>query len=86
MTHPMFEKHKAALEHIAEASEYGHIVRPSKKLERAEFPKAEVRTSLLLSCDAADEKGCMDARFGPTSLVSRNTTRSPWGCTRQSRM
>ncbi|MCP5231849.1 MAG: hypothetical protein H6948_07080 [Zoogloeaceae bacterium] len=82
----MFEKHKAALEHIAEASEYGHIVRPSKKLERAEFPKAEVRTSLLLSCDAADEKGCMDARFGPTSLVSRNTTRSPWGCTRQSRM
>ena len=25
--------------------------------------------SLGLSCDAADEKGCMDARFGPTSLV-----------------
>ena len=60
---------EATLARIAEAGEYGHIVLPSKKLEHPEFPKAEVRTPVLLSCDAADEKSYMEERFGPISFV-----------------
>ena len=60
---------EATLARIAEAGEYGHIVLASRKLEHPEFPKAEVRTPVLLSCDATDEKSYMEERFGPISFV-----------------
>ncbi|MGL1832112.1 phenylacetic acid degradation protein PaaN [Rhodocyclaceae bacterium SMB388] len=59
----------ATLDRIAEAGEYGRIVLESRKIAHAEFPKAEVRTPVLLTCDAADEKSYMEERFGPISFV-----------------
>lgn len=59
----------ATLERIAQAGEYGSIVLESRKIAHAEFPKAEVRTPVLLTCDAADEKSYMEERFGPISFV-----------------
>lgn len=60
---------EATLARINEAGEYGRIVLASKKIEHAEFPKAEVRTPVLLACDAADEKSYMEERFGPIAFV-----------------
>ncbi|MCK9259083.1 MAG: aldehyde dehydrogenase family protein, partial [Azoarcus sp.] len=62
---------EATLERIAEAGEYGKVVLASKKVEHPDFPQAEVRTPVLLSCDAADEKSYMEERFGPVSFVVR---------------
>ena len=62
---------EATLERIAEAGEYGKIVLASKKVEHPDFPQAEVRTPVLLTCDAADEKSYMEERFGPVSFVVR---------------
>lgn len=54
---------------IAEAPGYGEVVLASRKIEHPEFPNAEVRTPVLLSCDAADEKSYMQERFGPIAFV-----------------
>lgn len=59
----------ATLGRIAEAGEYGKIVLASRRVEHADFPKAEVRTPVLLTCDAADEKSYMEERFGPVSFI-----------------
>lgn len=56
---------------IEEAGEYGNVVLASRKLEHPEFPNAEVRTPVLLTCDASDEKSYMVERFGPISFVVR---------------
>lgn len=60
---------EATLQRIDEAGGYGRIVLASKKIDHPEFPRAEVRTPVLLSCDAADEKSYMEERFGPVSFV-----------------
>ncbi|NMG77586.1 phenylacetic acid degradation protein PaaN [Aromatoleum diolicum] len=57
------------LRRIGEAGEYGRIVLASKKIEHAEFPHAQVRSPVLLACDAADEKSYMEERFGPIAFV-----------------
>lgn len=59
----------ATLERIAEAGEHGSIVLESRKIAHTEFPNAEVRTPVLLTCDAADEKSYMEERFGPISFI-----------------
>lgn len=59
----------ATLQRIAEAGEYGKVVLASRKIENADFPQAEVRTPVLLTCDAADEKRYMEERFGPIAFV-----------------
>ncbi|KON81782.1 phenylacetic acid degradation protein PaaN [Azoarcus sp. PA01] len=59
------------LRRIDEAGEYGQVVLASRKLEHPEFPNAEVRTPVLLSCDASDEKSYLVERFGPISFVVR---------------
>ncbi|MDO9597396.1 MAG: phenylacetic acid degradation protein PaaN [Azoarcus sp.] len=59
----------ATLARIAEAGEYGTIVLASKKIDHPDFPQAEVRTPVLLTCDAADEKSYMEERFGPIAFV-----------------
>ncbi|CAL92916.1 phenylacetic acid degradation protein PaaN [Azoarcus olearius] len=59
----------ATLARINEAGQYGDIVLASKKIEHPEFPQAEVRTPVLLACDAAAEKSYMEERFGPIAFV-----------------
>ncbi len=59
----------ATLKRIDDASNWGNVVLASRKLVNPEFPQAEVRTPVLLTCDAADEAAWMEERFGPISFV-----------------
>lgn len=63
----------ATLARIAQADggSLGKVLLASKKLDNPEFPKAEVRTPVLLACDSADESAYMQERFGPISFVVR---------------
>ena len=56
---------------LADSGKLGKVLLASKKLDNPEFPKAEVRTPVLLACDAADESAYMEERFGPISFVVR---------------
>ncbi|AKU12231.1 PaaZ [Azoarcus sp. CIB] len=58
------------LARIAEAPEHGPVMLASKKIAHAELPGAEVRSPVLLACDAADEKSYMEERFGPIAFVA----------------
>ena len=53
----------------ANAGSLGRVILASEKSTNPEFPSAEVRTPVLLSCDASDEKAYMEERFGPISFV-----------------
>lgn len=59
------------LKRITEANSgaLGRVILASKKLDNPEFQKAEVRTPVLLACEAADEKSYMEERFGPITFV-----------------
>ncbi len=59
------------LKRIEEAAsgKFGKVILAPTKLDNPEFPKAEVRTPVLLSCDAGDEHAYMEERFGPVSFV-----------------
>jgi phenylacetic acid degradation protein paaN len=57
------------LARITGAPSLGEVVLASRAIDNAEFPKARVRTPVLLKCDAADEKAYMEERFGPISFV-----------------
>ena len=54
---------------LANSGELGKVVLASRPLDNPEFPGARVRTPVLLACDAADEAGYMEERFGPISFV-----------------
>ena len=54
---------------MADSGTLGKVVLASTKLENPEFPKATVRTPVLLGCDAADEHAYMEERFGPISFI-----------------
>ena len=54
---------------LAEGGSLGRVLLTSKKLDNPEFPKAQVRTPVLLACDAADEAAYMEERFGPITFV-----------------
>jgi len=54
---------------LADGGSLGRVLLASKKLDNPEFPKAEVRTPVLLACDAADESSYMEERFGPITFV-----------------
>ena len=54
---------------VANSGQLGKVVLASKKLDNPEFPKADVRTPVLLAVDAADEAAYMEERFGPISFV-----------------
>lgn len=62
---------EATLKRIDEAGNWGTVVLASRKLVNPEFPEAQVRTPVLLTCDAADESAWMEERFGPISFVVR---------------
>ena len=53
----------------ANAGSLGRVILASEKIANPEFPSAEVRTPVLLACDASDEKAYMEERFGPISFV-----------------
>ena len=53
----------------AASGKFGRVILAPNKLENPEFPKAEVRTPLLLACDAGDEAAYMEERFGPISFI-----------------
>ena len=53
----------------ADSGALGKVVLASTTLENPEFPKASVRTPVLLACDAADEAAYMEERFGPISFI-----------------
>ncbi len=59
------------LARIAGAADLGEVVLASKKIDHPDFPQAQVRTPVLLKCDAADEATYMEERFGPISFVVR---------------
>ncbi len=54
---------------IEDAHAAAAVVLASKKLAHPEFPAAEVRTPVVLKCDAGDEGVYMQERFGPISSV-----------------
>lgn len=57
------------LERIGQAHGVAAVVRASNKLAHPEFPAAEVRSPVVLKCDARDESVYMQERFGPISTV-----------------
>jgi phenylacetic acid degradation protein paaN len=59
------------LKRIEEAGsgKLGTVILAPTKLENPEFPKAEVRTPVLLACDAGEEAKYMEERFGPISFI-----------------
>ncbi|OGB06433.1 MAG: phenylacetic acid degradation protein PaaN [Burkholderiales bacterium RIFCSPHIGHO2_12_FULL_61_11] len=54
---------------LAESGALGRLLLASRKIDNPEFPKARVRTPVLLACDAADEAAYMQERFGPITFV-----------------
>ena len=61
----------ATLDRVTEANSgsLGRVILASRKLDNPEYPNAEVRTPVLLACDAADESSYMEERFGPITFV-----------------
>ncbi len=59
------------LERIAEADggAYGRVVLASNKLDNPDFPAAQVRTPVLVACDAGDAAAYNEERFGPISFI-----------------
>lgn len=53
----------------ASAGKWGEVVLASKKIDHAEFPQAEVRSPVLIKCDASNEAAWMEERFGPIAFV-----------------
>lgn len=59
------------LARLADAVALGEVVVASRRIEHAEYPKAEVHTPIILKCDAANESTYMQERFGPISFLVR---------------
>lgn len=57
------------LARIEAAGKWGEVVLASKKIDHPDFPKAEVRTPVLLKVDVANEAAWMEERFGPIAFV-----------------
>jgi phenylacetic acid degradation protein paaN len=53
----------------AASGKFGTVLLAPQKLENPDFPKAEVRTPVLLACDAGEEAKYMEERFGPISFI-----------------
>ena len=63
------------LKRIEEAAsgQFGTVILAPNKLDNPDFPKAEVRTPVLLACDAGEEAKYMEERFGPISFIVKVT-------------
>lgn len=53
----------------ADSGALGKVVLASTKLENPDYPRAVVRTPILIACDATDDKAYMEERFGPISFI-----------------
>jgi phenylacetic acid degradation protein paaN len=53
----------------ASAGQFGTVILSSTTLENPDFPQAQVRTPVLIACDASAEAAYMEERFGPISFV-----------------
>ncbi len=53
----------------ASAGRFGSVILPSTTLENPDFPQAQVRTPVLIACDASAEAAYMEERFGPISFM-----------------
>ncbi len=53
----------------AASGQFGTVILAPNKLDNPDFPKAEVRTPVLLACDAGEEAKYMEERFGPISFI-----------------
>jgi len=54
---------------IANGGALGKVVLAAQTLTNPDFPNAQVRTPVLIACDAADESAWMEERFGPISFI-----------------
>ena len=54
---------------IANGGALGRVVLAAQTLVNPDFPNAQVRTPVLIACDAADESAWMEERFGPISFI-----------------
>ncbi|MCX7896545.1 MAG: phenylacetic acid degradation protein PaaN [Rhodocyclaceae bacterium] len=63
----------ATLARIEEAASgrLGRVVLSPRKLENPAYPQAEVRTPVIVACEAEDEMAYMEERFGPISFIIR---------------
>jgi len=54
---------------LANGGTLGRVILAAQKLDNPEFPQAQVRTPVLIACNACDEKAWMEERFGPISFI-----------------
>lgn len=59
------------LRRIEEAASgaFGRVLLTPRRIEHPEFPRAQVRTPVLVACEAKDEAAYMEERFGPIAFV-----------------
>lgn len=71
-------QNEATLHRVDEASKLGQTVVESRSLEHPQFPKARIRTPLLLRTTSANKDKFMQELFGPISFVieAENTAES----------
>jgi phenylacetic acid degradation protein paaN len=71
-------QNEATLHRVDEASKLGQTVVESRRLEHPQFPKATIRTPLLLRTTSANKDKFMQELFGPIAFVieTENTAES----------
>ncbi len=57
----------------ASAGAMGQVILAAKALDNPDFPRARVRTPVLVACDAADAAHYSQEQFGPISFMVRAT-------------
>ncbi len=57
------------LKRIEEAPKLADVVLASRRIDHPEFPKADVRTPVLLKADPSRESAYLQERFGPISFI-----------------
>ncbi len=56
---------------LADSGALGRTVLASTRIAHPDYPQAQVRTPVLVACDAGDEPAYMEERFGPISFIVR---------------
>jgi phenylacetic acid degradation protein paaN len=64
----------ATLARLDTAEELGEVLRESTPVVHPQWPKARVRSPLILRVNVADEHAYMEERFGPISVVVETAT------------
>lgn len=64
----------ATLDRLLGAPTLGEVIRPSDAIAHPLWPKANIRTPMLLKAPVADTEAWMEERFGPITFVVRTAT------------